>query len=50
MSEDIKSIIRGKIIIQGALIVKTGMHIGGGSDYAPIGSVDSPVVRDILNQ
>lgn len=50
MSEDIKSIIRGKIIIQGALIVKTGMHIGGGSDYAPIGSVDSPFVRDILTQ
>lgn len=50
MSEDIKSIIRGKIIIQGELIVKTGMHIGGGSDYAPIGSVDSPFVRDILTQ
>lgn len=50
MSEDIKNVIRGKIIIQGELIVKTGMHIGGGSDYAPIGSVDSPFVRDILTQ
>lgn len=50
MSEDIKNVIRGKIIIQGELIVKTGMHIGGGSDYAPIGSVDSPVVRDVLTQ
>ena len=26
------------------------MHIGGGSDYAPIGSVDSPFVRDALTQ
>ena len=50
MSETIKNVIRGKIIIQGELIVKTGMHIGGGSDYAPIGSVDSPVVRDVLTQ
>lgn len=50
MSEDIKNVIRGKIIIQGELIVKTGIHIGGGSDYAPIGSVDSPFVRDILTQ
>lgn len=50
MSEGIKNVIRGKIIIQGELIVKTGMHIGGGSDYAPIGSVDSPFVRDPLTQ
>ena len=50
MSELIKNVIRGKIIIQGELIVKTGMHIGGGSDYAPIGSVDSPFVRDPLTQ
>ena len=50
MSEDIKNVIRGKIIIQGELVIKTGMHIGGGSDYAPIGSVDSPFVRDPLTQ
>ena len=28
--------------------VLTGMHIGGGSDFAPIGAVDSPFVRDPL--
>lgn len=50
MSEGIKSAIRGKIIIQGDLTVKTGMHIGGGSDYAPIGAVDSPFIRDSLTQ
>ncbi len=50
MNEEIKNVIRGKVIIKGNLVVKTGMHIGGGSDYAPIGSVDSPFVRDALTQ
>ena len=50
MGEIIKNILRGKVIIQGDLVIKTGMHIGGGSDYAPIGSVDSPFVRDTLTQ
>lgn len=50
MSEIIKNVLRGKVIIQGDLVIKTGMHIGGGSDYAPIGSVDSPFVRDALTQ
>ena len=50
MSEITKNAIRGKIIIQGDLTIKTGMHIGGGSDYAPIGAVDSPFIRDSLTQ
>ena len=50
MNKEIKNVIRGKVIIKGNLVVKTGMHIGGGSDYAPIGSVDSPFVRDALTQ
>lgn len=50
MSETIKNVLRGKVVIQGDLVIKTGMHIGGGSDYAPIGSVDSPFVRDSLTQ
>ncbi|WP_127147958.1 type III-A CRISPR-associated RAMP protein Csm3 [Veillonella sp. VA139] len=50
MSETTKNAIRGKIIIQGDLTIKTGMHIGGGSDYAPIGAVDSPFIRDSLTQ
>ena len=50
MSEHTKNEIRGKILIQGDLTIKTGMHIGGGSDYAPIGAVDSPFIRDSLTQ
>lgn len=38
----------GKLDITGTLTVLTGMHIGGGSDFAPIGAVDSPFVRDLL--
>lgn len=37
---------KGKISITATLTVLTGMHIGGGSDYAPIGAVDSPFIRD----
>ncbi len=36
-----------KIQITGDLEVVTGMHIGGGSAFAAIGAVDSPVVKDI---
>lgn len=39
-----------KILIKGKLEIVTGMHIGAGGDYAAIGAVDSPVIRDrILN-
>ncbi|MGN0536970.1 MAG: type III-A CRISPR-associated RAMP protein Csm3 [Acutalibacteraceae bacterium] len=37
-----------KILIHGKLEVVTGMHIGTGGDYAAIGAVDSPVVRDVI--
>ncbi len=36
----------GKIKIKADLEVVTGMHIGGSSEYAPIGAVDSPVITD----
>lgn len=38
--------LTGKLIIDAVLTVKTGLHIGGSSDFAPIGAVDSPFVRD----
>lgn len=38
--------LKGKVLITGILKVLTGMHIGGGSDFAPIGAVDSPFIRD----
>ena len=34
----------------GKIKVKTGMHIGGSSDFSAIGAVDSPVVRDTLTR
>lgn len=36
-----------KIKITGILELKTGLHIGGSNDFAAIGAVDSPVVRDV---
>ena len=36
----------GKIIIDATLTVITGLHIGASGDFAPIGAVDSPVIRD----
>lgn len=40
--------LKGKLFINAKLHIVTGMHIGGGSDFAPIGAVDSPFVRDPL--
>ncbi len=40
----------GKLIIEGDLIIKTGLHIGAGSDFASIGAVDNVVVRDTLSR
>ena len=42
--------LKGKLLIEGILTVKTGMHIGGGNDFAAIGAVDSVFVRDILTK
>lgn len=43
---DTQSALKGKLKIQGVITVRTGMHIGGASDFAPIGAVDSPFIRD----
>lgn len=42
--------LNGKIVITSNLKLLTGMHIGGSSDFAPIGAVDSPFIRDVLTQ
>ena len=39
-----------KLVIEGTIVIKTGMHIGGSSDFSAIGAVDSPVVRDTLTR
>ena len=38
-----------KIKISGVLEVVTGLHIGGSDVFAPIGAVDSPVIKDALS-
>ena len=39
-----------KIKISGKIIVKSGLHIGGGGETSMIGAIDSPVVRDTLTK
>ena len=46
MMERKQMALQGKISITGKLKILTGMHIGGSSDFAPIGAVDSPFIRD----
>ena len=38
--------LKGKLKINAVLRLETGLHIGGASDFAPIGAVDSPFIRD----
>ena len=38
--------LKGKVKINAVLRLETGLHIGGASDFAPIGAVDSPFIRD----
>lgn len=39
-----------KIEITANLEVLTGMHIGGTNEFAAIGAIDSPVVRDVITR
>ena len=39
-----------KLVIEGTIVLKSGMHIGGSSDFSAIGAIDSPVVRDTLTR
>lgn len=38
--------LKGKLLIEADITLKTGLHIGDSSDFAPIGAVDSPFIRD----
>lgn len=42
--------LRGKLLITGTIKLETGMHIGASNDFAPIGSVDIPFIRDVISQ
>ena len=48
MSE--QGVLRGKLMITGTFRLVTGLHIGAAKDFAPIGAVDSPFVRDPLTK
>lgn len=37
-----------KIKFSGSILVETGLHIGGSSEFAAIGAIDSPVIKDAL--
>lgn len=40
--------LEDKIVISATLELKTGMHIGKSNDFAPIGAVDSVVIKDSM--
>ncbi|MEI0494206.1 type III-A CRISPR-associated RAMP protein Csm3 [Brachyspira intermedia] len=42
--------IKYKFLITSKIELITGMHIGGSSDFSPIGAIDSPVVKDPLTK
>ena len=48
-NDNLKS-LRGKLLITGTIKLETGMHIGASNDFAPIGSVDTPFIRDVVSQ
>jgi len=41
-----QELLKGKLKIIATLKLETGLHIGGSSDFAPIGAVDSTFIRD----
>ena len=45
-----QSTLMGKLAIRARLHIAPGLHIGSSSDFAPIGAVDSPFVRDPLSR
>ena len=50
MEQQRQGVLKGKIDLRAILRLESGLHIGGGADFAPIGAVDSPFVRDPLTK
>ena len=44
-----KVTLQGRVIIEGDIVAVTGLHIGGAAGALEIGGVDSPVIRNPLN-
>ncbi len=49
-SNDTLKSLHGKLLITGTIKLETGMHIGASKDFAPIGAVDAPFIRDVVTQ
>lgn len=45
-----QSSLSGKLQISAVLKLETGLHIGAATDFAPIGGVDLPFIRDPLSK
>jgi len=41
--------LQGRVFIQGDIVALTGLHIGGAAGALEIGGVDSPIIRNPLN-
>lgn len=39
-----------KLKFTGKIILRSGLHIGGGSEFAAIGAIDSPVIKDSVTK
>lgn len=51
MAQDMRQrALKGKLKVEAVLRLETGLHIGASSDFAPIGAVDSPFLRDPLTK
>lgn len=50
MEQEKQSVLKGKLKVMATLRVDTGLHIGASSDFAPIGAVDSPFLRDPMTK
>ena len=42
--------LRGKLKIEAVIKVLTGLHIGASSEFAPIGAVHLPFIRDVFSK
>ena len=49
MKQNGKRLFLGKIVLEGKIITKTGLHIGGSTESMQIGGVDLPIIKDSGN-
>ena len=42
--------LQGNILLQGTILARTGLHIGGNSGELDIGGIDNPVIRNAFNR